>query len=93
MTSPGPGKRAASDLAIDLGALTWQRSGGHPGSGQDGGDGSIEVAFADDPAQPGGWVLVRVAGDPDQRVLVYDRHEWICFLDGVRKGEFDDAAS
>jgi hypothetical protein len=25
-------------------------------------------------------------------VLVYDRHEWECFLDGVRKGEFDDAA-
>jgi hypothetical protein len=25
-------------------------------------------------------------------VLVYDRHEWVCFLDGVRKGEFDDAA-
>jgi hypothetical protein len=35
---------------------------------------------------------MRVAGDPEQRVLVYDRHEWACFLDGVRKGEFDDAA-
>ena len=23
------------------------------------------------------------------RVLVYDRHEWGCFLDGVRNGEFD----
>ena len=45
-----------------------------------------------DQNQPGGWVLMRVAGDPDQRVLVYDRHEWVCFLDGVRKGEFDDAA-
>jgi hypothetical protein len=33
-----------------------------------------------------------VAGDPAGRVLVYDRHEWACFLDGVRKGEFDDAA-
>jgi len=26
-------------------------------------------------------------------VLVYDRNEWECFLDGVRGGEFDDAAS
>jgi hypothetical protein len=25
-------------------------------------------------------------------VLVYDRHEWECFLDGARNGEFDDAA-
>jgi hypothetical protein len=40
----------------------------------------------------GEWVLMRVAGDPDRRVLVFDRHEWECFLDGARKGEFDDAA-
>jgi hypothetical protein len=33
-----------------------------------------------------------VAGDPEDRVLVYDRNEWECFLDGVRHGEFDDAA-
>ena len=39
------------------------------------------------------WVLMRVAGDPEQRVLVFDRHEWECFLDGARKGEFDDAAA
>ena len=36
---------------------------------------------------------MRVAGDPDQRVLVFDRHEWECFLDGARHGEFDDAAA
>jgi hypothetical protein len=35
---------------------------------------------------------MRVAGDPDGRVLVYDRFEWECFLDGVRAGEFDTAA-
>jgi hypothetical protein len=39
------------------------------------------------------WVLLRVAGDPDQRVLVFDRHEWECFHDGARNGEFDDAAA
>ncbi len=37
------------------------------------------------------WVLMRVAGDPAGRVLVYDMNEWACFLDGVRNGEFDDA--
>jgi Domain of unknown function (DUF397) len=36
---------------------------------------------------------MRVAGDPDQRVLVFDQHEWECFLDGARNGEFDDAAA
>jgi hypothetical protein len=36
---------------------------------------------------------MRVAGDPDGRTLVYDRHEWECFLDGARGGEFDDGAS
>jgi hypothetical protein len=25
-------------------------------------------------------------------VLVFDRHEWECFLHGARNGEFDDAA-
>lgn len=43
---------------------------------------------------PGGavdWVLLRVAGDPDGRVLVYDRTEWQCFVDGVGRGEFDMA--
>ena len=45
-------------------------------------------------AEPGdeGWILMRVADDPDRRVLVFDRNEWECFLDGARKGEFDDAA-
>jgi hypothetical protein len=36
---------------------------------------------------------MRVTGDPEQRVLVFDRHEWECFLDGARKGEFDAAAA
>jgi hypothetical protein len=39
------------------------------------------------------WVLMRVSGDAAGRVLVYDRNEWECFLDGVRAGEFDTAAS
>ncbi len=35
------------------------------------------------------WILLRVAGDPAGRLLVYDRVEWLCFIDGARGGEFD----
>jgi hypothetical protein len=78
------GKPTVGSLGIDAGALAWRRSGD--------GEGAIEVAFAGVPDGPADeWVLLRIAGDPAERVLVYDRHEWECFLDGVRKGEFDDA--
>jgi len=81
-------KPTVTELGIDLAAQVWQRSGR--------GDGAIEVAFAraPDPESPGSsrWVLMRVTGDPECRVLVFDRHEWECFLDGARHGEFDDAA-
>jgi hypothetical protein len=79
-------KPTVEELGIDVAALHWQRSGA--------GDGTIEVAIVT-AAGPGGgdWVLLRVAGDPARRVLVYDRHEWECFIDGVRKGEFDDGAA
>jgi uncharacterized protein DUF397 len=79
------GKPTVENLGIDVAVLTWQRSGD--------GEGAIEVAFAPGPdgRRTGEWVLMRVAGDPAERILVYDRHEWECFLDGVRKGEFDDA--
>ena len=87
------GKPTVEELGIDLAAQRWRRSGD--------GAGAIEIALVRDPgragpangpAEPGAdWVLMRVAGDPAGRVLVYDRHEWECFLDGVRNGEFDDA--
>ncbi len=88
-------KPTVAELGIDLGAQDWQRSGD--------GDGALEIAFvaqapgagtqaAQAPGVGTEWVLMRVAGDPDGRVLVYDRNEWECFLDGVRAGEFDDAA-
>lgn len=75
-------KPTVDGLGIDLAAQSWQRSGA--------GGGAIEIAFV----SAGGtqWILMRVAGDPDQRVLVFDRNEWECFLDGARNGEFDDAA-
>ena len=95
MTGRSAAKPTPADLGIDLAAQDWQRSGA--------GDGSIEVAFPLAAAPNvtvassrvtwahGDWVLMRVAGDPTERVLVFDRNEWECFLDGVRNGEFDDA--
>lgn len=78
-------KPTPDDLGIDLATQRWERSGAQ--------DGSIEIALPENPARwaRGDWVLMRVAGDQAGRVLVFDRNEWVCFLDGVRKGEFDDA--
>jgi Domain of unknown function (DUF397) len=96
VTGSSTGKPTVAALGIDLAAQAWHRSGS--------GDGAIEVAFARAASAGAGagqgadadraeWVLMRVTGDPEQRVLVFDRHEWECFLDGARKGEFDDAAA
>jgi hypothetical protein len=83
-TGPKP-KPTLADLGIDPATLEWQRSGKA--------EGSIEVAFPLGPGcARGTWVLMRVAGDPAGRVLVFDRNEWECFIDGVRNGEFDAAA-
>ena len=76
------GKPTVEDLGIEVDAQQWQRSGD--------GEGSIEVAFVPGAGGAADWVLMRVAGDPQGRVLVYDRHEWECFLDGAQGGEFDD---
>jgi len=71
---------------------------GHPAAGpgpagRAAGPGPAGRAADAGPTGRAEWVLMRVAGDPDQRVLVFDRHEWECFLDGARNGEFDDAAA
>lgn len=85
-------KPTVEELGLDLDSQMWQRSGDRGGA--------IEIAFVPAAATAGAgpagsteWVLMRVAGDPDGRILVYDRHEWECFLDGARGGEFDDGAS
>lgn len=82
-------KPVPDDLGIDPGAQEWHRSGE--------GGGCIEIAFPPPPDpedwEPGDWVLMRVSDDSDCRVLLFTRNEWLCFLDGVRKHEFDDAAA
>ncbi|MFP5068452.1 DUF397 domain-containing protein [Pseudonocardia nantongensis] len=60
--------------ATDLGPVQW-RTGG-PG---------VEFAVLGD-----GQVAVRNARDPEGPVLVYTPDEISAFIDGARKGEFDD---
>jgi hypothetical protein len=82
VTAPDAIKPTAADLGIDPLELAWERSGEAAGS--------IEIAFPRSSRWAcGDWVLMRVAGDPAERVLVFDRNEWECFIDGARNGEFD----
>ncbi|MGH3247346.1 MAG: hypothetical protein ACRDOI_14215 [Trebonia sp.] len=85
MTEDNVSKPTPEELGIDPAALAWERSGA--------GDGSIEIAFPlSQRWARGDWVLMRVVGDGAGRVLVFDRNEWDCFIDGARNGEFDDPA-
>ncbi|HEY6744678.1 MAG TPA: DUF397 domain-containing protein [Mycobacteriales bacterium] len=49
-----------------------------------GGSGCVEVA-----PLPDGGVAVRDSKDQGGPVLSFTRHEWVSFLDGMTKGEFD----
>jgi Domain of unknown function (DUF397) len=95
-------KPTVERLGVDVAALSWLRSGDGDGAIEiafvaaadgeaAGGTGASPTAGSGGAGSEPAWVLMRVAGDPAARVLVYDRHEWECFLDGVRNGEFDDA--
>jgi S-adenosyl methyltransferase len=79
VTQPQPAKPTIAQLGVDPDALAWRGSGRRPGT--------IEVAFTTAKGQD--WALLRIAGDPDQRVSVFTCHEWDCFLDGAKNGEFD----
>ena len=82
------------DGAIEVAfARTGHPAAGPGPAGRAAGPGPAGRAADAGPAGRAEWVLMRVAGDPDQRVLVFDRHEWECFLDGARNGEFDAAAA
>ena len=95
-------KPTVSELGIDLSAQVWRRSGQGDGAIEIAFAQAPDPKTPESPESPespgspgspgsGHWVLMRVTGDPEGRVLVFDRHEWECFLDGARNGEFDDA--
>ncbi len=96
------GKPTVAELGVDLAAQEWRRSGDRDGAIEIAfvparalatAAGAAPESAPESAAERTEYVLMRVAGDPTGRVLVYDRHEWECFLDGVRGGEFDEGAS
>ena len=62
--------------------LTWVKSSLSYSNGN-----CVELA-----GLPDGGVAMRNSRDPHGPVLRYTRAEWEAFMDGVRKGEFDDLA-
>ena len=100
---PAAAKPTVAGLGINLAAQAWHRSGRGDGAieiafARAGTSLSVAASAPADGSEPAlagdsEWILMRVADDPDQRVLVFDRHEWECFLDGARNGEFDAAAA
>ena len=72
-------KPTVKDLGVELDRVVWRSSGG--------GHESIQVAFVEAHGQR--WALMR--GGPSEHVSLFTRHEWECFIDGARNGEFDDA--
>ena len=58
--------------------LAWRKAAAS------GNNGCVELA-----ALPGGGIAVRDSKDPSGPVLSFTRHEWVSFLDGLDKGEFD----
>jgi Domain of unknown function (DUF397) len=61
--------------------LAWRKAAAS------GNNGCVELA-----ALPGGGIAVRDSKDPNGPALSFTVHEWVSFLDGLRRGEFDDLA-
>ena len=61
--------------------LAWRKASAS------GNNGCVELA-----PLPDGGVAVRDSKDPSGPVLSFTRHEWVSFLDGMAKGEFDHLA-
>lgn len=62
----------------ELTRATWRKATRSGGS-----QGCVEVAHLQH------WTVVRDSKNPDAAIQCYTPHEWECFLDGARAGEFD----
>lgn len=69
--------------AADLGSVVWRKSSVSNPTGE-----CVEFAVLDS-----GDVAVRNSRDPQGPALVYTPAEISAFVDGVKKGEFDDMVS
>jgi hypothetical protein len=64
-----------------LSKLAWRKAAASSANG------CVELA-----ALPGDGIAVRDSKDPSGPVLLFTRHEWVSFLEGLGKGEFDHLA-
>ncbi|MGH3379454.1 MAG: hypothetical protein ACRDP6_32445 [Actinoallomurus sp.] len=79
MTASKPtAEELGEELDRTIEDFPWQTSGR--------GGGMFQVAIVR--LRDAVWILVRLQDHPG--VQVYSKHEWDCFLDGARRGEFDD---
>jgi hypothetical protein len=76
MSHPLPPKPEREELAN----ATWFKA-----SLSNGSSGCVQVAHLQE------WTALRDSKDPGGPVHLFSPHEWDCFLDGVRGGEFDRA--
>ena len=70
-------------MDTDLDGLRWFKSSASSAAG------CVEIAHL----PQGGGVAVRDSKDRSKTPHVFNQHEWECFLDGARNGEFDDAGN
>jgi Domain of unknown function (DUF397) len=68
-------------MPTDHSTLSWRKATAS------GSNGCVELAPLD-----GGGVAVRDSKDPASPILSFTRYEWVSFLDGLGKGEFDHLA-
>ena len=64
----------------ELARAPWRKATASGGS-----QGCVEVAHLEH------WTITRDSKNPDGPVHCYTPHEWACFLDAARAGEFDRA--
>jgi hypothetical protein len=62
-----------------LAQAAWRKA-----TASDANSGCVEIAFFAD-----GGVGVRDSKDPSKISLAFTAHEWACFLNGAKSGEFD----
>ena len=68
---------------VDLTDAVWRKASASGGNG----NGCIELT------RVGDVIGLRDSKNPDQPAHLYTLHELSCFLDGARRGEFDDLVS
>lgn len=63
----------------DSGSMDWRKAQRSVNNGE-----CVELA------RTGGMIAIRDSKNPAGPVLMYTHAEWHAFLDGAKKGEFDD---